>query len=150
MTAFESTTVGHSPAETDAGDRSGIFELAARDTCVREARQKVHAQLSEWSFDEDTRDAAALVVSELVTNALLHTESKVIVCVLREERDRLRIEVTDQGEVGPGPAPQIAAADQEHGRGLLLVTRLADAWGVVTASSGRGRSVWVLLRSAAA
>lgn len=150
MTAFEFTAFGHTPAGTDVGDRSGSFELPARDTCVREARRRVHAQLSEWSLDGDMRDAAALVVSELVTNALLHTSSEVIVCALREEHGRLRIEVTDQGDPGPVPAPRIAEPDQEHGRGLLLVTRLADAWGVATASSGRGHSVWAVLRSVTA
>jgi anti-sigma regulatory factor (Ser/Thr protein kinase) len=140
-------TFGHSPAQMQAGDRTGVFELPARDACVREARHRVHAQLGAWELGQDTRDAAALVVSELVTNALIHTSSEVIVCMLREEHGWLRIEVTDQGGAEAGPAPQTAGADQEHGRGLLLVTRLADAWGVVTAGNGGGRSVWVVLRS---
>ena len=151
MTAYESVTFGSLPADTQDGDRSGVFELPARETCVREARRRVHAQLRDWELAEDTRDSAALVVSELVTNALIHTSSEVIVCLLREARGWLRIEVTDQGEpTGPGPAAQSATADQEHGRGLLLVTRLADAWGVVTAGNGHGRSVWVVLRCATA
>jgi len=149
VTASESMTFGHPPTETQAGDRVGAFELPAREACVREARNRVHTQLREWELGQDTCDSAALVVSELVTNALIHTASEVIACMLREEHGWLRIEVTDQGGAEAGPAPQIAAGDQEHGRGLLLVTRLADAWGVITAANGGGRSVWVVLRTAA-
>ena len=126
------------------------FELAAHLTSVREARQRVHARLSEWAIGPDLLDTAVLVVSELVTNALVHTGTKVITCALQVQRGLLRIEVTDHGDGdgssdgGPEPTACIASASEENGRGLLLISRLSDAWGVVD-RSGQGHTVWAIL-----
>jgi anti-sigma regulatory factor (Ser/Thr protein kinase) len=56
------------------------FALAPRPGSAARARQLAKAQLLGWDIGEDARDAAALVVSELVTNAIVHTASRRIVC----------------------------------------------------------------------
>ncbi|WP_374194784.1 ATP-binding protein [Streptomyces sp. VRA16 Mangrove soil] len=107
------------------------------------------AQLTGWGACEDTCDAAALVVSELVTNAIVHTASRRIHCELHDLRDdgegeRVRIAVRDEGCI-PGdarPAGRIAP-EEEHGRGLLLVAAVSTAWGAQ--ETGPGLLVWAEL-----
>ena len=83
-------------------------------------------------------DAALLCVTELVSNAVLHAESK---CQVRVQRDgsRLRVEVFDN-------RPDLLPTQQPYdpfaltGRGLFLVETLTDAWGVDVANDGK--TVW--------
>ena len=73
-----------------------------------------------------------------MTNALIHALSR---CVLRMglSESVLRLQVVDQG---PGmPDPLAAGRADEHGRGLLLVSMLCQAWGVETLPDG-GKIVW--------
>jgi anti-sigma regulatory factor (Ser/Thr protein kinase) len=121
------------------------FELAAHRTSVREARHRVHDRLSAWGVKPDPLDTAVLVVSELVTNALIHSGTKVITCALQLHRDLLRIEVTDNGDGGPGPIACDASPSEENGRGLLLISRLSDAWGSAVGRNGHGHTVWAIL-----
>ena len=93
---------------------------------AREARTFVRDLLLE-SHREEWLDAAQLAVSEVVTNVVLHARTTMTLHV-RWGRHRLRIEVTDCS-----PAmlrPRRATRRSEHGRGLLLLDRLADDWGV--------------------
>lgn len=85
-------------------------------------------------------DNAILVVSELVTNALLHarTEAQLI---LRRLNAGLRIEVAD-GDL-TGPTVKDYAKDACTGRGLSLVSMLAAGWGVEVLPDGK--RVWVEL-----
>jgi serine/threonine-protein kinase RsbW len=88
-------------------------------------------------------DDALVIVSELATNAVLHSRSREeggeFEVRLELAPDVLRIEVVDPGEAGPlapsapdeafGPAEDPAFPYGESGRGLLIVYRLADDWG---------------------
>ncbi|MGW2939858.1 SpoIIE family protein phosphatase [Streptomyces sp. NPDC001156] len=85
-------------------------------------------------------DSAEVLTSEVVTNALLHGDSDVDVC-LRGYPDHLRVEVRDSDShpamlVDLGPDEDKA----EGGRGLLIVSALASSWG--NSPSGRGKTVW--------
>ncbi|MFD8810325.1 SpoIIE family protein phosphatase [Streptomyces sp. NPDC059627] len=109
---------------------------------VQDVRRFVRASLSDWDRAALT-DEAELMVTELVTNALIHADSEVDVR-LREFTERIHIEVRDSDPRPPLPAP-ITLADEvdsesEHGRGLLIVDALASAWG--NSPRGRGKSVW--------
>ncbi|BFO20596.1 hypothetical protein SHKM778_69840 [Streptomyces sp. KM77-8] len=90
---------------------------------------------------EDTCDTAALVVSELVTNAVVHTASSHIVCELHDRGDLVRIAVRDEG-CAPGQprANTRRQPEEEHGRGLLLVDALCQSWG--SHEQGPGLLVW--------
>ncbi len=119
------------------------FHLPARRTSVPEARRRVSALLSEWGADQQVRDDVELVVSELFTNALRHTDSEKVGCELALFGAHIRIEITDQG--GPensAPHVQPGSVDKECGRGLFLVGALSDSWGSRPADSGPGRVVW--------
>lgn len=114
--------------------RQASIRLAADVASPAHARRHVQGTCRAWHID-DVIDAAALVVSELVTNAVIHAGSS---CELRLalHTDIARIGVADASTSGPAPAP--LDADQ-HGRGLLLVDAVSVAWGVEPA----GRQVRV-------
>ena len=84
-------------------------------------------------------DDAALLVSELATNALTHSASgqggTFTVTVSHRSAD-VRVEVADQG----GPWTPDMTGDELHGRGLLIVGSLAHSWGITGDDSGR--TVW--------
>ena len=87
-------------------------------------------------------DEAALLVDELVTNAVLHARTDCVV-VAEKDDDVLRVEVIDSAgdfaDVQPG-AERLSA---ESGRGLVIVDALATTWGVE--EHPEGKSVWFTL-----
>ena len=82
------------------------------------------------AVEEGMREHVLVLVSELVTNSVLHggvDEVGSIELSLSWSLERLRIEVLDRG---PGFGASLAASEREGGWGLQLVERLADRWGV--------------------
>nr|WTB35369.1 ATP-binding protein [Streptomyces sp. NBC_00830] len=120
------------------------FALPAHPESVAGARRLTRARLDEWRLDAGAHEAAVLIVSELVTNAVVHTASARVVCELHCLERRLRIAVQDQGHQPGGPKLR-RTADDEHGRGLLLVDAMSSAWGSHDAGDGAGRIVWAEL-----
>jgi anti-sigma regulatory factor (Ser/Thr protein kinase) len=100
--------------------------------------------MDAWELGRDACDAAVLIVSELVTNAVVHTASARVVCELSRLGRRLRIAVQDQGHQPGGPRLR-CSSDDEHGRGLLLVDAMSSAWGSHDAGDSSGRIVWAEL-----
>lgn len=91
--------------------------------------------------EERVLTAAELMVSELVTNAVVHGSSPIDLELLRAE-DIVKATVTDHG--AGRPVPKDPGADEPHGRGLLIVGLLAHDWGVEDFEAGK--SVWFTLR----
>ncbi|MGK5637013.1 ATP-binding protein [Streptomyces sp. URMC 126] len=118
------------------------FNFPALNASVAEARRRVLARLREWGIDETACDDARLVVSELFTNAVRHTDSDKVSCHLRVSEALVRIEVADHGRASTEPRARCSGTDEESGRGLLLVGALSQAWGVRPDDAGRGRIVW--------
>ncbi|MFJ6937745.1 ATP-binding protein [Streptomyces sp. NPDC101132] len=104
---------------------------------VGEVRRALRELLRPWGR-ADSADVAELLTTELVTNALVHTDQGAEVTASLAA-SRLRVEVRDHATRHPLPLVP-AADDGTHGRGLLLVEAMADAWGVST--RGRGKVVW--------
>ena len=104
----------------------------------REARRRVAGVLEDAAL-EAAAATAALVVSELATNAVLHARTPFEVRV-RVERAVIRIEVHDQ--TVRKPAPRLFSDEATSGRGLRLVQEVCDAWGVDPDADGRGKTVW--------
>lgn len=125
--------------------RRDVFRLPALSASVADARGRVRARLLEWGLEPELRDDAGLVVTELFTNAVRHTDSEKITCVVQHAGSVVRLEVTDQGRGNEVPMPCDAREDEEGGRGLLLVSLLSVAWGSDPAESGPGRLVWAEL-----
>ncbi|MEV6197952.1 ATP-binding protein [Streptomyces sp. NPDC051920] len=137
--------MGHRPGA--AAERRFRFELAAHPGSVAQARRLSRSRLSGWAVGEDTCDTAALVVSELVTNAIVHAAGQRVVCELHDAGDVVRIAVCDEGCAPGEPHPSAQRPDEEHGRGLLLVAAVSRAWGAQ--DTGPGLLVWAeIARSA--
>ncbi|MFF7970915.1 ATP-binding protein [Streptomyces sp. NPDC007905] len=113
--------------------RLGRADLRA----VPEARRELRELLRHWG-KPGRSDIAELLTSELVTNAIVHTDDDAVLTAVVSPRG-LRVEVRDF----VARRPRLRAPDlgeDTHGRGLVLVQSLADAWGV--RSHGVGKSVW--------
>ncbi len=104
---------------------------------VMHARRFTARTLRSWGVTEEL-DVALLVVSELVTNAIAHTQGEVQLD-LTLAGDRLRIAVND---ASPRTPVKPASVDWEAtgGRGLLLVEAMSSSWGSVPLSGGK--QVW--------
>ncbi|MEV7616950.1 ATP-binding protein [Streptomyces sp. NPDC089799] len=101
---------------------------------VGEVRRDLREML-RYRCRADTADVAELLATELVTNALVHTDHGAEVS-LRLAATRIRVEVRDGTARKPRPYVPIAD-DGTHGRGLMLVQALADAWGVDPVHGGK-------------
>ncbi|HEY4410041.1 MAG TPA: response regulator [Acidimicrobiia bacterium] len=113
------------------------LDLGPDTSEVVEARRFVAEQCAKWGCGDLVEDAE-LVVTELVSNALIHGLSRCELLVGLTDTV-LRLQVVDHG---PGmPDPRSAGQGDEHGRGLLLVSMLCEAWGVETLPGG-GKIVW--------
>ncbi|WP_309144346.1 SpoIIE family protein phosphatase [Streptomyces sp. BR123] len=103
------------------------------------ARHMIGAAVRAWGTG-DRADEIELIADELIVNALMHTDGPAIVTlrVLSGGERRLRVEVEDRSSALP--RRREAGDSGVSGRGLMLVDRLADAWGVE--SRGSGKCVW--------
>ncbi|MFW6693974.1 ATP-binding protein [Streptomyces sp. MAR4 CNX-425] len=119
------------------------FELPARPASVAEARAYVRRLTGRWRLCDDVCGAAQVVISELVTNAVLHAGGGRIVCRLAPRPYGVRLEVRDQGGSYGVPIRTVAGPEDECGRGLSLVAALSEAWG--TEPSGAGFAVWATI-----
>jgi anti-sigma regulatory factor (Ser/Thr protein kinase) len=115
------------------------IRLDATTTSPREARRFVADTLSRWG-DHGLVEAAALLVSELVTNAVVHARSNVDVIVDRSTNRAvlLRVEVHDGS--AQRPVPGMFDLEALSGRGLALIEAMATRWGVEAHSTGK--HVW--------
>ncbi|MEV7602896.1 SpoIIE family protein phosphatase [Kitasatospora sp. NPDC089797] len=111
------------------------WDLTVDQREVRRARSLVREQLASWHL-EALSDTTELLVSELVTNAVRVARDRVQLQLIRV--DKLLVEVSDDNHNLPSlePAEQLG----ETGRGLTLVTKLAEHWG--TARKAVGKVVW--------
>jgi anti-sigma regulatory factor (Ser/Thr protein kinase) len=100
---------------------------------VRHARRMTRTALAAWGA-HDLIDSAEMLVSELVTNALLYGRGPVDLTLALTGRN-LRIAVTDEGT--SLPTPREADDDAQSGRGLAIVEMLADSWEVVVRLTGK-------------
>lgn len=122
--------------------RAATIELGPDARDVARGRRFLGEQLRLWGCHDVAADAL-LVATELVTNAFIHAGDR---CQLsaRLASGILRLEVRDQG---PGvPDPRDSDVQAEGGRGLMLVSGLATAWGV-DAMGTSGKVVWAELVS---
>lgn len=115
---------------------------------ARAARQFLREELAAWDVAGELGDVAVLCLSELVTNAVMHTGTPSQLRVTLGE-DVLTLAVRDQGAVAPDVATPTSDADplRVHGRGLLVIDALARRWGVD--HDEVGTTVWVELARAA-
>ncbi|MGW1952679.1 SpoIIE family protein phosphatase [Streptomyces sp. NPDC001920] len=105
---------------------------------VAHARRFTRRTLRTWGVPPPDADTVLLVVSELVTNALVHTDGRVRLD-LTLVNDRLRVAVADSSPRTP-VKPTSISWEATGGRGILLVEAVSAAWGTVPVSGGK--QVW--------
>lgn len=119
----------------DWGTPVGLVVPSAPRSVSRVRRFAVDACVEHgWSRWADT---VALLVSEVVTNAVLHAHGPRISVRMLDRRGCLRVEVDDDSAERPTPRGGSGDAGAEHGRGLVLVEGLASRWGVEARRGGK-------------
>ncbi|MCX2971790.1 MULTISPECIES: SpoIIE family protein phosphatase [Streptomyces] len=116
-------------------DSAASWSFPAEKLAVRRARRVVRETLRAWGLDA-LGDAAELLVSELVTNALRYAHGPIGVRVVRGPS--LLVEVSDP--LPDPPRARTPAHDDEGGRGMQLVAQSARRWG--TRHGPVGKTVW--------
>ncbi|WP_328501923.1 ATP-binding protein [Streptomyces sp. NBC_00457] len=119
------------------------WRLPRHSRSVGRARTLLREQATSWKLPAELTETAVLLLSELMTNAYRHAKVSPgreiwARCLMAD--DRLRVSVTDANDTLP--TPREARLDDETGRGLTLVTVLADAWGADPRPCGIGKTVW--------
>jgi serine/threonine-protein kinase RsbW len=121
------------------------FRSRCAPESVGPARAWLRGNLSWWTDDTDAIDAATLCLSELVSNVVNHTVTRVVTVDVRRVEglaDRLLLAVHDDGRTGdvtPGPVSEASSS----GRGLHILAALADDWGHHPVPGGT--CVWCVL-----
>jgi anti-sigma regulatory factor (Ser/Thr protein kinase) len=129
------------------GSRYASAELDPKPAAAAEARKLTREWLARWDRD-DLTEPAQIIASEIVTNAVQHippgSAGLAIIYAIHATPDALRITVWD---IGPGqPRPVHPHADDETGRGLLLVNHLTGGnWGWRATPKSGGKVVYAVL-----
>ncbi|MCW2605482.1 MAG: putative sensor protein [Frankiales bacterium] len=116
-----------------------LLELPAAPTAPGSARAHTRRLLAEWDL-LDLTDTVVLLVSELVTNAVLHTGSASSLLVERDG-EGVRITVSDASPVLP--VQRHSSTTATTGRGVQLLQDLADSWGAQPVEGGK--QVWCVV-----
>ncbi|MGH9044553.1 MAG: SpoIIE family protein phosphatase [Acidimicrobiales bacterium] len=127
-------------AERTPDPRVFATRLDAAAPEAARARALATSAFAEWGIAEEAHHDAVLILDELVTNAIVHGAPPIAMRV-RCAAHELVIEVSDSLPAPPRklrPSPQ-----DEHGRGMQLVSLLASRWG--TTPTRRGKRVWCTL-----
>ncbi|MYW68855.1 SpoIIE family protein phosphatase [Streptomyces sp. SID8379] len=121
--------------------RTAMTIAQAEPERIATARQQLRELLHDWA-DEDQVDSAVLMVSEMATNVLVHTDGDALlvaeVSCVQDGTRRLRVEVADASDDLPHKRRPGELASS--GRGLVLMELLAQKWGVDP--RGEGKSIW--------
>ncbi|MCU1484644.1 MAG: putative anti-sigma regulatory factor, serine/threonine protein kinase [Actinomycetia bacterium] len=118
------------------GNGEQRVELPPRPTSAAEARRFVAKALR--SVEPSVREVGVLLASELVTNALLYAQGRIVVRVTPVEH-AWRVTVHDGSSTDI--RPRQVGIEATSGRGLALVEQLSTSWGV-DHDDGRGKEVW--------
>lgn len=123
-----SPDVAHVEEPQPPGTAVALHNVPPDPTAVAQARRFLRTTLQDWGIDEDTTEAAVLCLSELVTNAVIHSHGGCVVRVLLEGG---ALTTTVRGSSTPDGAAVEVPYDPlpVHGRGLQLVEALAARWG---------------------
>jgi Histidine kinase-like ATPase domain len=138
---LESAAVGRD--EVEMRWSAGVWrEFCAEPGAVARARWFTEEHCGQWQVDTRTGQVAGLIVTELVTNAVIHAQTR-LVLALRLTPAYLHIAVRD-GDPRPARPWEIPNPDGPGGRGLTLVRALSAGWG--TSAAPNGKIIWAAVR----
>ncbi len=108
--------------------------MTRRPAAAAEARRQVRSIIRAWGIPVDP-DIAVLLISDLVTHAIIHWDSETITLAVRCSHDQLRVDVYDTSLPLPMAVDEIAV---RHARpGLALVATLSTEWGSFLTFTGK-------------
>jgi anti-sigma regulatory factor (Ser/Thr protein kinase) len=149
-------TVADPPGMSASSPLTTTLPLGALPGATPCARLHARAVLTEWGL-ADLAEAAELIVSELVTNAVRASTGKdgkpkydgasMPVVVLRMASDRIRLLIEVWDAIPGAPAAAHPGPEDEGGRGLMLVEAMCDRWRWQTVPNWPGKVVWAELHS---
>jgi anti-sigma regulatory factor (Ser/Thr protein kinase) len=123
--------------------RSLRFPVAVGPQAPAQARHRIVTCLREWGFgDSRWLDCVAVVVSEVVTNAVQHGGGSFVDITLDAQAAPVVLSVADESAA----EPRRREPDDRGGRGLVLLDALTERWYV--SDNGRGKRVHVEFRPA--
>ncbi|MGH3309412.1 MAG: ATP-binding protein, partial [Streptomyces sp.] len=145
--------------------REFAMQFTSTPRGARLARRLVSGRLDDWGYpyDSTTNETLTLITAELAANAVRHghvpgrdfrlrlTEAVTgTTTASATTRTTLRIEVADTRDRRPASGNREAPSphDAESGRGLYLVSQLADRWGIAPRAGAPGKDVWAELHVA--
>jgi anti-sigma regulatory factor (Ser/Thr protein kinase) len=108
--------------------------LTAGPAAAADARRQVRAAIRAWDLPVD-QDVAVLLTSELVTNAVRHEVTAIIMLSITCSCGQLRVDVHDTSRFLPMLID--VPVDAETGRGLMLVSTLSAEWGLYRTPAGK-------------
>jgi anti-sigma regulatory factor (Ser/Thr protein kinase) len=117
-----------------ATEREQRISLTAGPAAASAARRLVQAAIAAWDIPVDSA-VAALLTSELVTNAIRHEAGETVTLVITCTCGYLGVDVHDTS--CSVPVPVDGPADAETGRGLMLVASLSTDWGYYWTPAGK-------------
>lgn len=142
--ASERTHASLADAPVPPGAQVAHHEVPPEPSAVSGARRFLRRTLQDWGVDDDTSDTAVLCLSELVTNAVIHTDAGCSVSVLLDD-GVLATVVRDSGTAHAAPDEARDDPLRVHGRGIQLVEALVARWGSELDASGT--TVWFVLET---
>ena len=98
------------------------------------SRRFVEHALTRWQLGA-LSDVAVLLTSELVTNAIVHAQTEVVVTITRDDARTITVAVSDSS--CSAPRLQRHSDDAATGRGLGILDALASSWDVVSGTHGK-------------
>ena len=151
------TGPGLADQPVEPGVEVSDVDVRAHPSAVGETRRHLRRTLQTWGLDDDLVDTAVLCLSEVATNAIVHTGAG---AELRATLDQgvLTVTVRDRGrsaggwsvdQAGERPGDDTPDGDPDplrvHGRGLQVLDALADRWG--SELDQVGTTVWFVLET---
>ena len=124
--------------DPDRAGRTFELELPPHRSSPAAARHAVQRAFADWGLGEPVTEDVCLLVSELVTNAVMHARTPFVLAV---EHEGANIAVAVSDGLAAMPWRKRGAPQDESGRGIGLVSDLGSNWGVVR--TVLGKTVWV-------
>lgn len=116
-----------------------VFPLSHIPEAVSAVRRRVRTVLADWNLAPEVAEDALLVISEMITNAVVHALPPAALRLSRIGADghcALRVEVTDAGPAPTGGLPAGGCDTDEHGRGLGIVSAVSAQCGTQVHAGG--------------
>lgn len=137
---MEASDGGASPLDLYTGSVPTL-ELDPETTSPWRARDFIRRVLETWDVDERVTEDVALVITELVTNAVIHARPAAVEVTVSKTADSIHAQVSDDGTGSVRPTrPEV---DSVTGRGLHILDQLCTRWQVDTEDDGVGKTVRV-------